>query len=116
MNRVKISWALWTFISLLKLDPIPLVAQTDCSAAHCVDCKQNDLGIASCIPVSYDAHCSCSIEVGSPQFCILDGACDYGGGGGNGGGGGDGGGGGCFRLPGQWCPAECDSCGTIFWY
>jgi hypothetical protein len=39
-----------------------------------------------------------------------------GGGGGGGGGTGGGGGGYCTRSAGGWCPAECTSCGIVYWY
>ena len=68
-----------------------------------------------CIPVEYDASCECSIDVKFPEFCILDGECDYTASGGGGAGGGGTGGEICYRLPGQWCPAECSSCETVFW-
>lgn len=95
--------------------PAILGAATCSSSQACVDCFQEEGKPARCLPVTYDASCECSIDVSFPQFCILDGECDYG----NQGGGASGGSGSgdqvCFRLPGQWCPAECTSCETIFW-
>jgi hypothetical protein len=92
-------------------------ASADCSGQFCSDCKQNTRGVASCWSVNYTANCSCSINVQTPGFCILEGACTYTGGGGGGGvGGGSGGGGGCARTPGSWCPSECESCQTVIWY
>lgn len=88
----------------------------NCTSAHgCADCKQQQGELAKCIPVSYDASCECSIDVRFPEFCILDGACDYSGQGSGGSGSGDPGGTVCYRLPSQWCPATCSSCETIFW-
>lgn len=87
------------------------------SASGCADCENAANGIASCITVQRDAHCECSIRVTTPTMCILEDICDYTAtGGGAGGGGGGGGGGTCSRPPGAWCPSECSSCETIYWY
>ncbi len=88
------------------------------SAGGCAECFNDQSNIASCITVSYDAFCNCSISANNQAMCILSDPCDYSGGAGGGGGGGTGGGGsgGCNRSPGGWCPAECSSCGTVFWY
>lgn len=92
------------------------VAEADCSGAACTDCEQKTNGIASCVTVTYDASCGCSLSVEFPTFCILEGACDYTGGGGGGGTGGGGGGGTtCVRPAGSWCPPECSSCETVYW-
>jgi hypothetical protein len=88
----------------------------DCTSSLCSDCEQVGTR-GSCLSVSYSASCSCSVSV-STGFCILEGACQYTGGGSGGGDGGGtgGGGGGCSRPAGGWCPAECASCDTIYWY
>jgi len=92
-------------------------AAADCSGQSCTDCKQNTRGVASCWAVTYSASCSCSINVQTPGFCILEGVCTYTAGGGGGGGAGGGtGGGGCVRVAGSWCPSECESCQTVIWY
>ena len=91
-------------------------AVADCTAGVCTDCTENARHIASCITVSYSASCSCSIDVRYPEFCILEGNCTYTGGGGTGGGGAGGGTPVCTRTPGEWCPSECMSCTTVFWY
>ena len=87
------------------------------SAGGCSDCENNSANIASCITVSYSAFCSCSISANNPHMCLLQDLCDYtsGSGGGGGGTGGGGGGGYCTRSAGGWCPAECVSCGTVYW-
>lgn len=91
-------------------------ANASCSGQSCTECKQNSRGVASCWAVPYSASCSCSIDVQTPGFCILEGACTYTGGGGGGGTGGGGtGGGSCVRTPGSWCPSECESCQTVYW-
>lgn len=93
-------------------------AEADCSGSLCADCNQDSRRrLASCTTVAASASCECSISVSSPEFCVLGGACTYTGGGGGGGGGGTGGGSSsCTRGQGDWCPAECPSCTTIFWY
>src|SRR3954465_13644456 len=89
----------------------------DCSGTLCTDCDQDRLHRAYCTTVNDSASCECSISVQTPEFCVLGGACTYTGGGGGGtGGGGTGGGSGCTRTPGEWCPADCSSCTTVFWY
>lgn len=93
----------------------PAVA-SDCSAQACVDCMQNSEGIGSCRTVSYDASCSCSLDVAYPEFCILEGSCDYAPAGGDGGGGFDDEGATCYRPIGGWCPAQCSRCETVYWY
>jgi hypothetical protein len=87
------------------------------SSGGCADCENGPDNVASCITVSRDAHCDCSIGANNRFICILDDICDYTGGGGGGGtgGGGTGGGGSCTRTGSGWCPAECSSCGTVYW-
>src|SRR5262245_52211359 len=92
-------------------------ASTCSSSTGCVDCATLDSGPVKCLFVNSSASCTCTISFfgGSPQ-CALDGVCDYTPPGGGGGGGGTGGGGsGCTRTAGEWCPAECDSCRTVYW-
>src|SRR5215218_3101933 len=88
------------------------------STGGCADCENGPDNVASCVTVSRDAHCDCSISASNRFMCILSDICDYTGGAGGGGtGGGTGGGGtGCTRPAGGWCPAECSSCGTVYWY
>lgn len=108
-----------TPLLILLLLAYPSVTAADCAAANCTDCDQNARNLASCTTVHYSASCSCSVDVNYPEFCILEGDCTYspgGGGGGIGGTGGGGGGGGCTRTPGEWCPTDCASCTTVFWY
>ena len=95
------------------------LAESCTSSTGCTDCGFGADNKAKCTFVTYDAYCECSVTVmfGSTA-CAMDGVCDYmsgGGGGGGGTGGGGGGGGGCTRSAGGWCPAECTSCGTVFW-
>lgn len=87
------------------------------SAGGCADCENGANNVAKCITVSYDAFCSCSIDVNNRTMCLLTDPCDYTGPGGGGGSGGGTGGGGttCTRPAGGWCPAECSSCGTVYW-
>lgn len=88
----------------------------DCSSSTgCADCDSLH-GSVKCLFVQTSASCTCTISFfgGSPQ-CALDGACDYTSGGG-GGGGGTGGGSSCTRTAGEWCPPECSSCTTVYWY
>lgn len=89
-----------------------------CTSSGCADCENGPDNIASCVTVSRDAHCDCSISANNRFMCILDDICDYTGGAGGGGtgGGGTGGGTGCTRPVGGWCPASCSSCGTVYWY
>ena len=105
--------------SALAIVFLPVLGVADCSSSSsCIDCIQNQRQIASCTTVTYSASCSCSLDVGTPEFCILDGACSYtGGSGGTGGPGGTGGGGGatCYTSGGQWCPPQCSSCTHVFW-
>ena len=89
------------------------------SPTGCTDCSFGSDNKAKCTFVAYDANCECTVLVtyGSTG-CGMDGACDYtgpGGGGGGTGGGGGGGGTSCTRTAGGWCPAECSSCGTVYW-
>ena len=88
------------------------------SPGGCADCQNGTNNVASCITVSYDASCECSISANNRSMCILAGTCDYTGPGGGGGTGGGTGGGGtsCTRPASGWCPAECTSCGTVYWY
>lgn len=89
------------------------------SAGGCADCQTGPDNVASCVTVSRSAHCDCSISANNRSMCLLQDTCDYSGssgGGGGGGTGGGGGGGGCTRTAGGWCPAECSSCGVVYWY
>jgi hypothetical protein len=103
-------------LPFLLLVSVALPAGADCTAGTCVDCEQPENKPASCVAVSQNANCECRLDVNFPEFCILEGECTYSGGAGTGGGGGGGGGSTCYQLPGSWCPAECTSCETIFWY
>jgi hypothetical protein len=88
----------------------------DCSSpTGCLDCQTSGSGF-KCAWQTSSAYCDCEVFVfGGTTACGVDGACTYQPSGGGGGGGGTGGGdGNCLRLPGQWCPAECASCGTIY--
>lgn len=107
---------LYTFMAMAALlAATPLLA--DCTSKNCVDCQQTSTGRGSCVTVSRAASCSCSVNVSYPDFCILEGACDYSpGGGGSGGGGAGGGGEVCYRPAGGWCPPECSSCETVYWH
>lgn len=109
--------AILILFGLLSLGFFTAIQASDCTSVTCADCNQDTKGIASCTSVSYDASCSCTISVSYPDFCVLDGTCNYSPAGG-GGGGGDGGGDGqvCYRLAGSWCPPECRSCETVYWY
>jgi hypothetical protein len=105
--------------SALAILLFPILAAADCSSSSsCIDCTQNRRQIATCTTVTYSASCSCSLNVATPESCILEGACSYTAGGGTGGNGGAGGGGGgatCYTSGGQWCPPECSSCTSVFW-
>lgn len=90
----------------------------DCSSpTGCTDCFPTQLGF-KCDFVDGPAYCSCEVSTfGGTASCGVDGDCDYTGSiGGGGGGGGTGGDPACVRLNGQWCPPECSSCETVFWY
>lgn len=93
------------------------MAATCSSSSGCTDCKDNGLGF-KCVFVTTDASCRCDLFIfGGRAACGVDGDCTYTPvGGGNGGGTGGGGGTTCTRLAGQWCPSECSSCETVFWY
>ena len=104
--------------ALLLTSVVILPAHADgCSGRSCSECGQDTDGYALCTTVSKSASCECTISVSNPRTCTIKGVCSYssGGGGGIGGGGGTGGGG-CARTPGEWCPADCSSCTTVFWY
>lgn len=88
----------------------------NCTGSSCTACKQDESGSSYCTTVSYSASCECTLRVGE-RNCTLSGVCSYSpGGGGSGGGTGGGGGTTCTRVAGSWCPAECTSCDTVFWY
>jgi len=91
----------------------------DCtSSTGCTDCGFGSDNKAKCTFVAYDAFCDCTVTVAyGGTACAMDGTCDYlpGGGSGGGTGGSGGSGGSCVRSPGGWCPAECTSCGTVYW-
>ena len=111
------SFILAFFALALILGSFKLTAIPCSSAGGCADCQNSSTNLASCITVSYDAFCSCSISANNRSMCLLQDACDYTSGGGGGGGtGGGSGGGSCTRSPGGWCPAECNSCGIAYWY
>ena len=96
---------------------LPAAAATCSSSSGCAACDTSS-GEPSCKFVQSNGGCTCDLFVfGGTLGCGIDGECTYtGSGGGTGGGGGGGGGGTCSRLPGGWCPADCTSCETIFWY
>lgn len=101
---------------LLATWPRAAVATTCSSAIGCKDCDLNTRAV-KCITVPTAASCTCEVFIfGGTGACAVDGDCTYTGGGGNGGGSGGGGTSGCTRTPGEWCPAECSSCTTVFWY
>jgi hypothetical protein len=91
------------------------------SDVGCLECEYDEDGLASCGFLPQAGYCECDlIVIFNRPSCGFNGTCEYvapsGGGGGAGGGGGGGGGGACTTLPGAWCPAECSSCDTIYWY
>lgn len=94
-------------------------AATCSSPTGCTDCDALRRGPVTCHFVNASASCNCTVSSfgGSPS-CALDGDCTYtpAGGGGGGGGGGTGGSPGCSRVPGEWCPSDCSSCSTVFFY
>jgi hypothetical protein len=117
MRNIALKVLLLTFVWLLWLGT-GAYAMACTSAGGCADCENGANNIASCITASYDAFCDCSISANNRTMCILSDPCDYTGatgGGGGGTGGGSGGGSGCTRPAGGWCPAECSSCGTVYW-
>jgi len=118
MQKTRLKVLLAIFV-LLVLSGAGAQAMPCTSAGGCADCENGPDNVASCVTVSRDAHCDCSLSANNRFMCILDDICDYtggAGGGGTGGGGTGGGGTGCTRPAGGWCPAECNSCGTVFWY
>ena len=90
----------------------------DCTSSQgCATCKEIESAAPVCKFVQGDAYCSCTLLLfGGSYGCGVDGECDYQIGGGGGSGGGETGGETCYRLPSQWCPSECSSCETVFWY
>lgn len=95
----------------------PSALSADCSSSQCTDCGEDIHKNPKCVFVFQDAFCTCDLIVfGGTLGCGVDGTCDYTGGGGGGQGGGGGGGTTCTRAPGGWCPAECSSCETVYWY
>jgi hypothetical protein len=113
---------LWTVVSIFGVLGAVSVAgfAANCSStqgcAACKDPEEKSAGLV-CKFVQEDAYCTCNLFLFAGSYaCSLDGECDYLGGGGGGTGGGGTGGETCYRLPGQWCPAECSSCETVFWY
>lgn len=117
MRLRKIAFLL-PLLAVLSAGLTPLSAATCTSSTGCADCTGMLSGMPKCEFVKNDASCTCDLYVfGGTPACGVDGDCDYvpaGGGGGSGGGGG--GGTTCTRLAGQWCPAECSSCETVYWY
>jgi hypothetical protein len=107
------------FLALLAALAASVVDAEVCSyVGGCSDCESGANG-SSCVLVSRDAFCSCTIYAGGPaNNCGLTGICSYtsGGGGGPGGGGGGGGGGACTVSLGEWCPPSCTVCRVVLWY
>jgi hypothetical protein len=93
------------------------VGAVDCTTSDgCAGCSFAD-GAAECTFVQADGYCECTVTVHMGRTaCAYDGICDYTGGTGGGTGGGGGGGTTCSRPAGGWCPPECSSCGTVYWY
>lgn len=93
-------------------------AETCSSSTGCTECKDLAAGEdPQCIFVTRDASCTCDLIVfGGNLGCGEEGVCDYTGGTSGGGGGGGGGSGSCTRPAGSWCPPECSSCETVYWY
>jgi hypothetical protein len=108
---------LFLAVALLVL-AVPSVVLGDCSSNQCTDCGEDAQKRANCIFVYQDAFCVCDLFIfGGTLACGVDGLCDYTAGGTDTGGGGGGGGGStCLQLPGSWCPAECQSCESVYWY
>lgn len=96
----------------------PAGASTCTSSTGCTDCESLRSGSLTCKFVNSNASCHCEISsFGGSPTCAVDGDCTYAPGGGGGGGGGGGNNDpGCSRVPGQWCPADCSSCTTVFFY
>jgi hypothetical protein len=95
-----------------------LQAGTCTSSTGCADCESLRAGAVRCVFVNASASCQCEVYIyGGTPACALTDDCTYkaGGGGGSGGGGG-GGGSTCTVSAGSWCPAECSSCTTVYWY
>ena len=117
MRNIALKVLLLTFVGLLWAGA-GAHAMPCTSSGGCADCENGADNVASCITVNRDAFCDCTISANNRSMCILADACDYTGGLGGGGGTGGGGGGGttCTRPASGWCPAECTSCGTVFWY
>lgn len=88
----------------------------DCTSSQgCTDCEWKSGKLPACTFVDADGYCKCDLMILFGKLaCGVDGECDY-----TGGGGGGSGTGGtsdvCYRLPSEWCPAECMSCETVFW-
>jgi hypothetical protein len=111
-----------TFLLLLAgvllLTAAPVQAETCSSSGGCADCwndPENNQE-ASCTTVEMSASCECSLNVKNPTFCILSGVCTYTGGSGSGGSSQPGSGTTCVILAGRLCPAECESCTSVFWF
>jgi hypothetical protein len=96
----------------------PSAAETTCTAAKCADCEFSGPGAgATCKLFAQDGWCECTVIVWMDDTaCSYIGSCKYSGGGGTDGGTGGGSSTTCTRLPGAVCPAECESCTTVFWY
>ena len=94
--------------------------QASCTAAKCADCDFSGPGSgAMCKLFPQNGWCECSVIVMfNDTACGMNGECTYNSSEGGGETGGSGGGSTttCTRLPGAVCPAECDSCSTVFWY
>lgn len=101
---------------LLMVGSQPGLASTCSSSSGCANCNALDTGPVTCKFARESAFCTCTVSFfGGTAQCALDGDCQYTAGGGGGGGGTGSGGGGCTRTPGEWCPADCSSCTTVYW-
>src|SRR6478672_11223458 len=118
MGRMFVSRVL-VLLALVLIGGSGLSSATTCSSSTgCTDCDALRTGPVTCRFVNSSASCSCTVSTfGGTASCAVDGDCTYNsGGGGGGGGGGTGGSPGCSRVPGEWCPSDCSSCSTVFFY
>lgn len=116
MRWIRLSLLGW--ISLLAVASAVPGRAADCSSSvGCTKCLDEGQGF-KCVFTQESASCECEVFIfGGTPACGEDGSCDYDAPSGGGGGGGteptDPA---CVRVPGQWCPAECSACQTVFWY
>jgi hypothetical protein len=119
MRRRLVSWGLGLCLLSAAAALHPIQAQTCTSSTGCTECESLKAGMLRCVFVNNSGSCQCEVYTfGGTPACALTGDCTYTptGGGGGGGGAGGGTGSGCTRPAGGWCPADCSSCTTVYWY